>query len=200
MCARRLRIKIKRMALIGARTRKYGRMTKLHVSFHTGKHSEISQQPYILWQSHLCLAQDGEFSTAFIMLAYLMHSLWSQYLIVKYPPSPCYTCLLFCLFVCCVFVCLLFVCLFVCLQGGLIAVLTALSYHDKFTGLILSSPATYGEIGTITVSQIMIVRQNSHVQWCSSKCQICEFSAIVLLCVHVHYQFMLSYILVMCRK
>ena len=34
--ARKLRIKIKRMALIGARTRKYGRMTKLRVSFRPG--------------------------------------------------------------------------------------------------------------------------------------------------------------------
>ena len=97
-----------------------------------------------------CSAQDSEFSTTFIMLAYVMHCLWSQYFIVKYQPSPCYVCLCVCLFVC----------LFVCLQGGLIAVLTALSYHDKFTGLILSSPAMYGEIGTITVSQIMIVRPN----------------------------------------
>ena len=75
---------------------------------------------------------------------------------VSYCEVPTFTMLCLSLCVC--------VCLFVCLQGGLIAVLTVLSYHDKFTGLILSSPATYGEIGTITVSQIMVVRPNSNVQ------------------------------------
>ena len=69
---------------------------------------------------------------------------------MKYPPSPCYACLFVYLFVC------LFVCLLVCLQGGVIAVLAALSYHEKFTGLILSSPGMYADIGSITVSQIVI--------------------------------------------
>ena len=41
MRARKLRIKIKRMALIGACTRKYGRMTKLRVFFHPGNDAVI---------------------------------------------------------------------------------------------------------------------------------------------------------------
>ena len=38
------------------------------------------------------------------------------------------------------------------IQGGLIAVTATLSHQDMFTGLILSSPALYSDVGSIGVS------------------------------------------------